>query len=381
MKFLKHLKWAFLLLGAFFCYKMIRLDRTVTVLEKRVKKYKSVNKFSTALIKATYPNFELPKTLKNLPLSDNTIIIDAKTLPVRNVYAPYNPSIIENENGYYLFFRYDQVVNMHINRFYTKIGLVELDKSLNQTEKEYRVIDTRSDFSEDPRVFHFQNDYYLAYNDLLPNSGTRRGMYVGKLDLQNNELIDTCSLELSLNQFEKNWVPFVGKNSKGKPAICFEYQLSMPRRILEKTGHRVEDVANYKFENPHIFNWTEKWGHLRGGTPARLVDGEYLAFFHSSLKDKYGTYWYVMGAYTFAAEPPYEMKKMSTYPLMFKGMYNTLACNTAEQNKRVLFPSGFAIGKQKGKDVFYLSCGENDSGIKILTLDKEALLKSLQPIE
>jgi hypothetical protein len=38
------------------------------------------------------------------------------------------------------------------------------------------------------------------------------------------------------------------------------------------------------------------------------------------------------------------------------------------------------VENRDGQDLIHLSCGENDSAIKILTFDKEALLKTLKPI-
>lgn len=68
----------------------------------------------------------------------------------------------------------------------------------------------------------------------------------------------------------------------------------------------------------YLSNTYIRWefGAPRGGTPALLVNGEYLAFFHSKKRvfkhgttSKIGTYF--MGAYTFSSEPPFMLLRAS----------------------------------------------------------------------
>ena len=124
--------------------------------------------------------------------------------------------------------------------------------------------------------------------------------------------------------------------------------------------------------------WDSQWGAIRGGTPARLIDNQYLAFFHSSFRER-GKVWYVMGAYTFEAFPPYKVTAISAQPILFDGIYNTKAENTAKKGLRCIFPAGFVEGYDK-EDVFYLSCGENDCATKIITISKRNLLSSLKKV-
>lgn len=382
MTTLNSLKWILVFFGMIFCYKFIRLERTVSILETKIEKYKTVNKINTAVARASQDCYTLPEVLQRIPLADGNLLLDVKNLPIRNIYAPYNASIIEKENGYYLLFRYDLVTNMHINGFHSKIGMVELDDDLNQTEKEFAILNTKSNYSEDPRAFKFGEEYYIAYNDYLPNiGGRRRGIYLAQLNREKNEIINQRPLEIFMNQFEKNWSPFVKVSEDTSPKLYFEYQIASPRKILEKTVNSVKQISRSNLQNSNDLEWVKKWGLLRGGTPAQLINGEYLAFFHSSFRDKSGCYWYVLGAYTFEKNAPFKMTRISPYPILFKGIYDTRPCNTAEARKKVIFPSGFVQARQSEREIFYLSCGENDCAIKILTLDKEALLKSLKQIE
>jgi hypothetical protein len=123
-----------------------------------------------------------------------------------------------------------------------------------------------------------------------------------------------------------------------------------------------------------------KWGIPRGGTPAILIDGEYLSFFHSSFEDEKGIIWYIMGAYTFASVPPFQMTRISPCPFLFKGIYSTPHGEIANPKIRSIYPAGLIYERRDGRDVIAVSCGENDSAIKIISMDKQALFSSLQTI-
>jgi hypothetical protein len=57
--------------------------------------------------------------------------------------------------------------------------------------------------------------------------------------------------------------------------------------------------------------------------------------------------------------------------------YNSPPLNTSNPKLRCIFPSGFVLETRNGQELIHVSCGENDSSVKILTMDKDALLKSL----
>jgi predicted GH43/DUF377 family glycosyl hydrolase len=159
----------------------------------------------------------------------------------------------------------------------------------------------------------------------------------------------------------------------------FEYSLS-PHNILKLPDTRINSIDHLIFPDhpsPPRLPWQEVWGHPRGGTASLKIDDEYLGFFHSSFKDSENILWYVFGAYTFEAEPPFRITSVSKCPILFKGIYDTPILNTALHNKRVIFPSGFVIEERDGRQLIQLSCGENDSGVKLVTIDKEALYKNM----
>jgi hypothetical protein len=88
-----------------------------------------------------------------------------------------------------------------------------------------------------------------------------------------------------------------------------------------------------------------------------------------------------MGAYTFEAHPPFRITGISNHPILFRGIFDTPYINTASLDKRVIFPSGFVLEKQQNKELIHVACGENDSAVKIITLDKEKLIKSMNRFE
>ena len=71
--------------------------------------------------------------------------------------------------------------------------------------------------------------------------------------------------------------------------------------------------------------WEQKWGKIRGGTPALLLpDGSaYLTFFHSrGMVHAHKINTYFMGAYLFAAKPPFGIIYMSSEPIVTPSFYN-----------------------------------------------------------
>jgi predicted GH43/DUF377 family glycosyl hydrolase len=340
----------------------------------------------------------ISKLLQNVPYADKQgIVLASKIIPIRNVEAPYNASIIEHGDGYQLFFRYDKIVSGFNCPFHTFIGCCDLDKNFNQTSKEFSTLDTKSFYSEDPRVVNVNNKRYLIFNDLIVKEDKKlfsipsifkddvyiapRTMHIAEID-NNLNLKFITNLDIQLEKTEKNWVPFEYTDKKFGTDIYFEYKRN-PHKILKLKDPTKNHLSHMNYTKGPPFQdlyWPKKWGSVRGGTPAKKIGNEYLAFFHSGFKDGDGFVWYVMGAYTFEEKPPFRITGISKYPIFFDGIYSSPHLNTANPELRCIYPAGFVPGTEDGRDVFYVSCGENDSAIKILTIDKETLLKSLKKL-
>jgi predicted GH43/DUF377 family glycosyl hydrolase len=323
-------------------------------------------------------NRELPPPLMNVPFADESgIVLSVKKIEIPSIPAPYNASIGATADRNILFFRYDEP-NLHNERaeISSNIGCISLDQKFDLLEKEYSKIDTNSSYSEDARFFQEGDRCFLIYNDVTPHFGNQRCIHIGAIDVNKKRLEYITPLNLNSKKTEKNWTPF---SHKGE--IHFLYTIN-PQKILilpnpNKNLLRPHRSA-YLTQSP--LAWPDKWGILRGGTPAKLVGEEYLAFFHSSFEDAKGIIWYIMGAYTFAAFSPFKITRISPHPILFKNIYDTPHHMIANPKIRAIYPSGFILQERSGKELIHLSCGENDSGIKIISIDKNALLASLKPV-
>lgn len=335
--------------------------------------------------------------LKPLPYGEDTGIIKRVTkIEIDGIAAPYCPSFLKDGDGFFLTFRHDQKEKKRVfgiqtpfrqkipfgslrMPFKTFISSVRLDKNFKAISSPIR-IETGSDFSEDPRVFQMEEQVYITYNDIASNDIESRTIHLAKLDKATLKIENHVDLDLGLQQVEKNWAPFVRKE-EGEEKLYWGYCFN-PHVIFKMNDPTKNELVHLLKPN-HVavqpMPWKKSLGIVRGGTPPILVDGEYLAFFHSFFKQN-GKIWYVMGAYTFESSPPFRVTACSPFPIQFKGIYNTRKKNTAYSRKPSVFPAGLILDQEEGRDVLHLALGENDCGIKVVTFDKEALLKSLVAI-
>ena len=311
----------------------------------------------------------LPYALAQLPTAEEMgIVLSVKTidLPVK----PYNASLTQKEGTNFLVFRYDVPIDGDPKMPYRPhIGCVELDPNFSPRAASFSPIDTQSNFSEDPRIFHNGDHYFLVFNEPVPNTKRLRGMRMGEIDLTQKTLSPIISLNIHSRRVEKNWSPFV---YKGKSHFIYSIN---PHRILEYPSLQPANLGAESLLSEA--DWPRAlWGTPRGGTPAQLVDGEYLSFFHSAFEDPRGIIWYTMSAYTFEAAPPFRITRISPHPITFRGIYDSPHREIANAQVRCLYPAGFVTDGDK----IHLSCGENDSAVKIITIDTKALLKSLKSL-
>jgi len=178
---------------------------------------------------------------------------------------------------------------------------------------------------------------------------------------------------------EKNWTPFEYIEKKGTHHLHFVYKFN-PLEIIELNALNEVKLISKDLYSEQLNNlWENKWGDVRGGTLALKINDEYLAFFHSCIKNN-NQMIYFMGAITFTAHPPFKVTKISKYPILFKGIYSakdpkSIALKLFKDN--VIFPCGFVAANYKGKEVFHVICGENDHAIRIVTIDKNELLNNM----
>lgn len=327
----------------------------------------------------------IPTHLANIPFGeDSGLVLGVRSLDIRNVIAPHNPALVKSASGYDLFFRYDLMSSKarHLP-YFSHIGVVSLDNHFSQGPQEFQKIELSNDYTEDPRALWVGDQLFLVYNALDLEGLKGRTMCLANIDPSTYKANYTTTIDMNLSWVEKNWPPFAYGPPAEDPNLFFEYQI-IPRKIISLPDPQKNEILNITLPRKVAYMslfWEKIWGQIRGGTPAVKIGDEYLAFFHSAFTERSGFWWYVMGAYTFQAEPPFALTGISTRPILFRGIFDTPIANTAEFRKRVIFPSGFVIEKQDGKELIHLACGENDSGIKIVTLDKEVLLNNLHRLD
>ncbi|MCY3975091.1 MAG: hypothetical protein OXF02_06095 [Simkaniaceae bacterium] len=326
----------------------------------------------------------LPLKLWNVPFGEETgTVLDVKTVRLRGVPAPYNSSLIDDGENFLLFFRHDELLGNSAHSLRSRIGVAELDANFDQTEKPVEWVDLSSDRNEDPRIFRAGRALHLLYNSSeSPDEKTGlRHMRIARLDEGYVRVDGEAPCRFDGQKTEKNWTPFVVTRPSGEE-IHIKYYL-FPNQNLKITDPLTGSMEKTSFErgSPRPFSPGWGWGILRGGTPALKVDDKrYLAFFHSRFRCADDSVWYVMGAYTFEVDPPYRITGISHYPILFKGIYSSPPLNTAPTHLRNMFPAGFVLGKKGGREVIWLSVGENDAATKILTLDKEKVLAGLKEV-
>jgi predicted GH43/DUF377 family glycosyl hydrolase len=280
----------------------------------------------------------------------------------------YNPSLVAFKEGFLLTFRY------RTHTFISFIGIVPLNRSFEPIGPA-QILNTRDPTnkipsqSEDARIFSYKDELYLVFNDNADArfgvETNRRDMYLAKLSYAGGEFRLENPSKLVFGKenhitIQKNWSPFIWQDK-----LLFSYRLA-PHIVLET------DLAQ---GSCHSFSGTTtpnywKWGQLRGGTPAQFVDGQYLAFFHSS-STIYSTsskqspaLHYLMGAYTFSATPPFEITQISSCPIQADDFY---------QSNRIIYPGGYVVDGP----YIHVAYGKRDNEIWIVTLDKAQLKASL----
>lgn len=310
------------------------------------------------------------KSIEVVPLGANDTaasggLIQAISKPtIEGVTHPYNASIMEYDGQFLMTVRMD-TGEKDPEWPVTKIGIVKLDQNLNQVSKTL-FVQTGSRTAEDTRIFRKGDELWITYNARRGNQPLR-AMYIAKLpklDFEANQItVSPVLLDFDSDRNQKNWVPFVHDGN-----IYFSYSL-FPHKVLRYDEASQKTTVAFETDS-HDLSARWGFGHIRGGTPAILHGNEYLSFFHSSdLKN--GNRWYVFGAYTFEARPPFKITRVYEKPIYFSDNFVSFLQPflARDWQNRVVFPSGFA----KRGDSILLSYGENDSQTKIVALDEKKL--------
>lgn len=179
---------------------------------------------------------------------------------------------------------------------------------------------------EDARIFNHNGKLYVVYNTHLTKY--KRLYYTEVHFNASDDIFFTYDPPIHVTYYgqvnvrhQKNWTPFdycpkcvyrygsvnptLSLSSSGaqlQPSLLFVYTMQ-PHTVVQTytTNTTGEGVAEKVFSTELLKEYEWKWGEMRGGSPALLIDDHrYLAFFHSSgrISHKH-IITYVMGAYMF----------------------------------------------------------------------------------
>lgn len=319
--------------------------------------------------------------LMDLDKLEQTFVLETKKINIPGYPDAFNPSIVQWNGRLLMSFR----TRDPSTQLATLVGFTWLDKDFNPVGiSQLLHIDKQnppSSYIQDPRLIAIKDKLYIVYSDLWEEKDSKvktRRMCTAEIDYDGVRFY-ARKREFFLdfegdknNKSEKNWVPFDYQGT-----LLFAYSISPHKIFFPIFGERdCNTIAFSQGFNP----W--KWGILRGGTPALLLDGSYLAFFHSSKvlttvqSDGKSITHYFMGAYLFENHPPFAIKKISPKPIVSKEFYNGPAYQTWKP-LRVIFPGGFIYDKK----YIWIAYGRQDYESWIVKLDKKDLLNSLIPFQ
>ncbi len=319
------------------------------------------------------------KTEQNPPVdleaNYSDFILETHQIEIPGHREAYNPSVVRWNNSILMCFR----ARRQLSRLPDQIGFVFLNESLEPTG-DPSLLDLRISNSgvpskpQDPRLVTIGDQLWMVFSDKF--TPLLRRMYIAQVHFDGTHFYTeepVCLSEFeneSKTRWEKNWVPFIYQNE-----LLLAYSIQPHHIMLPIREGKCLTFA----KTPSNFSW--KWGPIHGGTPALLIDGQYLSFFQSHTKmasqQSNGKLMphYFMGAYTFEATPPFAITAASQEPIVGRNFYNGPACVTWKP-MRVVFPTGYL----DEEDLLWLFYGRQDNEIWRAKIDKKGLLKSLRPV-
>jgi predicted GH43/DUF377 family glycosyl hydrolase len=307
-------------------------------------------------------------------------VLETKQIEIEGFPNAFNPSIIRWNGALLLSFRFYKE-----NGTTDGIGLVWLDQELNlRGEPQILNIEYNGrrylSKQQDPRLISAKDSLFLVYNNTIDLKGYPRNRRIFLVELLYDGMTFLPQAPECLLHFtgedpvlpEKNWVPFEYDDTL---YLSYSIEPHLIFRPLFGSGS-CETIA----QSTSLIPWS--FGILRGGTPALLSEGEYLAFFHSSLnmpslhsKGRIVQH-YFMGAYTFSASYPFALTRISPEPIVGRNFYQGKFQRTWKP-LHVVFPGGWV----EDGPFIWIAYGRQDHEIWIAKMDKKGLLSSLIEVE
>ena len=233
---------------------------------------------------------------------------------------------------------------------------------------------------QDPRLLiENETTIVISYSIFLgsrPNGLFKQSMVRLRIDeekaiFSKSSLLESTEL-FKNEQHQKNWIPFIyEKRLLFVQSIC-------PFHVIELVNEENirPEVKSVVKNNTTDLPWKGWHGWpLRGGTPAILVRGVYLSFFHVifMFQFPYKMRTYFMGALTFCPTPPFPFHSMSSHPIIREALYQGPWINI--KMDYVVFPTGITLDPD-GKHL-WLSFGWQDKHGWLVKMEIDELLSSL----
>ncbi|OGN64812.1 MAG: hypothetical protein A3E80_04955 [Chlamydiae bacterium RIFCSPHIGHO2_12_FULL_49_9] len=329
------------------------------------------------------PIFSLFGNLLDLEDNIQSFVLETRRLEIPEYPDAFNPSIIRWKGHILMSFR---VIPDPQKTYDSQIGLIWLTDDFCQIS-EPQILNLRESLpnipsrAEDARLISVGDRLYMVYDDNQEEKLSRGGfrVYLAEL-LHDGEKFYPANIEC-LSRFEgesravreKSWTPFNYMDE-----LYLAYTLS-PHKIFKPLFKDGECITVCSTETP--IEWP--WGELRGGTPALEIDGEYLAFFHSSTNMETihsqgkNIAHYFIGAHTFSSDPPFQILRASPEPIIGRGFYHGYTYKPYWKPIRAVFPCGLIADD----DHFWIAYGRQDHEIWIAKIDKKGLLDSLKTLQ
>lgn len=319
-------------------------------------------------------------SFKDLEQNPNECIIDLKQVVIPGHEHAFNPSLVRWKDHYLLCFREvsGTIIHSPQSAASSTISLVWLDDDFNPISTAYKLdFNNLRDCTDDARILVVGDELQIIYSDNIEEVITDSGFRMWTAKIEVNEDSFRVYDQEKLTYFdgeqefrrEKNWTPFDYQSF-----LCLSYSLSPHKVFLPVKG---TECCYTLSEHNQSLEW--KWGEIRGGTPAILVNGHYLTFFHSCMdmqslhSQGKSSLHYFMGAALFASSPPFEILKISKKPLVAKGFYSGENYIPYWKPVNAIFPCGI----WEEKKTLIVSYGRQDHELWIARFDTKSLIESL----
>jgi predicted GH43/DUF377 family glycosyl hydrolase len=312
--------------------------------------------------------------------SDNPSFLEQTNYPTglftfwpeeRTVY--FNPSLFVQDDTLYLFTRRYRFPNGHTKLPMTNdLAIWRLSKHLTPIDR--TVPDPPNRYQreqwEDPRVINSNGTAFIGFATWVHMKGWTIRQSLCKLSSDWKRFTVHAEPKYGGNdpnpdratRHEKNWLWFVHDSAWH----CVYLSNPMTVFRLQPNGN----VAKV-WKSQHLaLPWT--LGDVRGGTTPVRVGDEYLTFFHSSQHWKNGQRIYYMGAMTFGAHPPFEVRKMTVDPILSGSDKDS----RVHGGPLVIFPCGSALIDKS----WLVTFGVNDEACGWIKIPQDDLKKMLVPV-